>query len=110
MKKLLATGILLTAAIAVTLVIPTQQTVDAVPCCVGGFQSAETTWTMGNDCAEAESYFRAETIGEAQAACSPSYPCNVTLPACYFDSGSGMWIVDGKLSWGCRENCGPPPM
>lgn len=110
MKKLLALGVLLAAVFAVTLAVIPKQDLDAIPCCEGYYQSATTHWTMANDCATAESYFRAETIGEAQATCSPTYPCGVTLPACYYDSGSGMWIVDGKLTWGCKETCGPPPM
>ena len=110
MKKLLALGVLLVAVFAVTLAVTTQQSLDAIPCCEGSYQSAATHWTNGPDCATAEAQFRADKIGEAQAVCSPTFPCNVQVPACYFASSTGLWTVDGKLTWGCRETCDPPRM
>ena len=107
MKNILAIGILLAAVFAVTLATTTQQPLIASACCEGSYQSAATHWTMGNDCDEAEADFLDETFAEAVAACQ-LYPCDVVLPACYFDSGSNMWVVDGKLRWGCETFCVPP--
>ena len=106
MKKLLAIGVLLAAVFAVTLAVIPQQDLDAIPCCEGAFLSTQH-WTNGPDCATAEAQFRADRIGEAQAACSPTFPCNVQVPACYFAQSTQLWTVDGKLSFGCRETCDP---
>jgi hypothetical protein len=107
MKRTALLGALLVAVIACSMVISTPKPAHALICCDNGYATGHY-WVMKNSCSEAATAYRALAFPEASATCgSSTNVCQFTLPPCYYDSASNMYVIDGPASFGCKIDCGP---
>lgn len=106
MKRVTLLGVLLVAVLACTAAFSTPEPAHALMCCDNGGYSTAQYWTMSTTCADAQAQFRAAALPEAQAFCGgPTRVCGASVPNCY-TSGS-MFVADGFMYFGCKEDCGP---
>lgn len=111
MRKLTLLGALLIAVLACTAALSTPEPAHAIMCCdYGGYQT-DHHWHMANNCTDAGTAYRAAALPEAQAYCGgATRVCVFTLPPCYAavdanNQPTGMWVIDGPATFGCRETC-----
>jgi len=111
MKRTTLLGVLLVAVLAVTAALSTPKPAHAIMCCDNGGYQTERYWYMAATCSDAAVLYRAAARPEANDFCGGStLVCAFSLPPCYAATDAngqptGMWIIDGVATFGCKDIC-----
>jgi len=106
MKRTSLLGLLLVAVLACDAAFSTPKPAHALMCCDNGGYQTSQYFVWAPTCAEAQSQYRGWALPEAQAACGGATKvCAITLPPCV--EWNGGWKVNGLMTYGCKEDCGP---
>ena len=106
MKRTTLLGLLLVAALTCAAAFSTPKPAHALLCCDNGGYQTSQWWVWAPTCSEAQSTFRGYTLPEAQADCGgATRVCAVTIPNCL--AWDGGWKINGYMTYGCKDDCGP---
>jgi hypothetical protein len=111
MNRNLRLGTLTTALLLVAAAMYVEPRPAHAACvCDTGDRFATGCWGKGADCAQAVANFPSACVSAAHDACyNMGYDgaCQISSVQdspyyCWYDAGSGMWVVDGVASFYCR--------
>ena len=111
MKRLTMLGILLVAVLACTAAFSTPEPAQALMCCDNGGYTTAQYWASASTCSGAQTAYRALARPEANDFCGGStMVCAMSIPPCEdwtAEDPANPWKIDGVMTFGCREDCGP---
>lgn len=113
MTKLVSLTVLVAAASAIGWWLVVNNPAEAVCLCPEGgpYNATAIHWGSGANCTQAENDLRTQTKNAATSDCGGLFQTClgslVITQSCYWHAGHGEYVVDGYMTYDCKE-CGPP--